>query len=336
MLRQGGLGDTVVAMPAVLAIKKRFPSAQLDLITHKKLPGRQSVEEVMPEGIFGVVHRYEHKLNEGILKQELKQTKYDLYIELPNSLTSIAFEISSMLLAKRAGIKHAVGFRISGSMWMSKWQEELLVFAREHDRLLSIVEADLNIPQYLLQQAGHEATEYWRSQLNPLPFKKNTIALIIAAGRPQNAWPVYNYQAVAKHFASLGYTIVLIGGAVEHEQAVLFADGEHILNLCGRLSITETAGLLKDCDLAIANDTGAMHIAYNVNISLIAIFSARDYSNKWFPPESKKTIVLRSDNVPCANCFSDSCANNVCMQCITPAMVINEAEKLLKAGLVGI
>jgi ADP-heptose:LPS heptosyltransferase len=93
---------------------------------------------------------------------------------------------------------------------------------------------------------------------------------------------------------------------------------------------------LRDCDLAIANDTGAMHIAYNAGTPLIAIFSARDYSNKWFPPKKDRTVVLRSDNVPCANCFSDSCANNVCMQRITPAMVIYEAEKLLKAGFVRI
>jgi ADP-heptose:LPS heptosyltransferase len=323
-------------MPAILAIKKRFSAATLDLLTHAQLPGRQSVEEVMPKDTFSKVHRYEHKLSEPKLIQELKECRYDLYIELPNSLTSLAFEIRSMLLAKKAEIKHAAGLRISGSMWLDKWQEEVLVFAREHERLLSIVQADLNMPEYMLQQAEHEATAYWRDQLNPLPFKEKTIALIIAAGRPQNAWPDYNYQAVAKHFVASGYTIVLIGGQSEHEQAAAFANGENILNLCGKLNITETAGLLKDCDLAIANDTGAMHIAYNAGTPLIAIFSARDYSNKWFPPKKDRTVVLRSDNVPCANCFSDSCANNVCMQRITPAMVIYEAEKLLKAGFVRI
>lgn len=332
LLRQGGLGDTIVAMPAILAIKKRFPTAHIHLLTHERLPGRQSVEEVMPQDTFEKLYRYQRRLNEKPLIKELKDQHYDLYIELPNSLSSIAFELRSMLLAKRAGIHSAIGFRISGSYFMSKLQEELFIFARERNRLLSIVQQELNMPEYLLQQAEHDAHEYWKSFRSVEKPGDKLIGLIIAAGRPQNAWPIANYHAVALHFVGMGYTVALIGGKQEYTQAAMIADELQIQNLCGKLSLQETAALLQDCQLVISNDTGAMHIAYEVGTPLIAIFSARDYSNKWFPPENKQNVVLRSDNVPCAACLGDSCVNNnVCINRISPAMVINEAEKLLKS-----
>lgn len=334
VLRQGGLGDTVTAMPAFTAIKNAFPAADIHLLTHVELADRQGVDEVMPSDFFDAVYRYK-SLHDKKLITNLRGEKYDLYIELPGYMASLAFELRSILLARRIGAKHIAGSRISCNTLFSRLQEKCFAFEQDTDRLLKIVSNDLLMADEDIGKAKAQSVEYWKSRtlfrklLNGIDIQ-NPIALIIGAGRPQNMWPAASFETVARHFSAKGYKIVLLGGEKEKAVADKIANGDTIINTCGQLNAEENAALLKNSRMAISNDTGAMHLAYSVGIPLIAIFSARDYANKWFPPADSNSIVLRNTNVACAICFSNTCTDNICMTAISTEEAIAKAEILLE------
>lgn len=72
-----------------------------------------------------------------------------------------------------------------------------------------------------------------------------------------------------------------------------------------------------------------MHLAYTTNIPLIALFSSRDFSKRWFPPAANQNVVFRTENIACSLCLSDNCKDNKCMKMIQLWQVIEAGEKLL-------
>lgn len=338
ILRSCGLGDSVCALPIVFFIKNNFPAAQIDLLTNDKSKNKSpGIAEITAPGFFNKVFSYSRFLSWEHIK-ELRKEKYDLFIALPSNDASLSFELRSMLLARLAGIKTGIGWKVSTTKLFRKKQETYFIFFNETKRLF-----------YILNQYGLKEENYYipykeaiykdkkaENEINTLlsdcflENKNKNIALIISAGRKQNKWPLYYFQEIAKFYSDKGYNIFLVGGYKEYHEAETICEKlqtKNIYNFCGQPTALHTTELLKKCLFAISNDTGAMHLAYFTGIPVIAIFSNRDYSGKWFPPESEKNVVLRAKNISCSLCFSNTCKNNICMQVISPEMVIEKAKQ---------
>jgi len=329
VFRKGGMGDAVSALPAILAIKNRFSNTEIDLLTARRLPTQAGLEEIAEQGTFANVYTYTNLFDRDMISQ-LRKRKYDLYIELPSNIASFSFELRTLWLVKRVGIPSGIGWRVSSTKFLAKKQEKLLSFFSDKDRLLKIlnrygfdVEYDyqLNVPKKdeefvnkLLKEQG-------------ITLKDRNIAMMPGAGRPQNKWPLPFFNEVAKYYLAKGFNIILIGGEEERSEAEKI-EGENVFNFCGKLTAMQSAAMLKSCCLSISNDTGPMHLSYSAGTPVVAIFSARDYAGKWFPPK-EGNIILRNTDVPCAICFSDTCMDNICMKQIMPEDVIKAADKLL-------
>lgn len=161
-----------------------------------------------------------------------------------------------------------------------------------------------------------------------LEFKKPIIGLSNGAFRApmwvKKHWP---------HFAMLSDTLRLyfnasvigIGGQGELDGVTL----EY--NYCGKLSITESAKAISQLDLFITTDTGCMHIADALDISIIALYGSTLASKT--APLGKKTKVLKPF-LSCAPCQYEerfhSCQHAGCMEAITVGEVVYWAERMLK------
>ena len=75
--------------------------------------------------------------------------------------------------------------------------------------------------------------------------------------------------------------------------------------VCGELTLVELCALLAMSCLYIGNDTGPMHIAAAVGTPTVSIFSARDFTEQWYP-SGEHHVVIRED-VPCSPCFKEEC-----------------------------
>jgi heptosyltransferase-2 len=107
-----------------------------------------------------------------------------------------------------------------------------------------------------------------------------------------------------------GVQVVLISGASEKVFAenVEKAMKHSAINLAGKLSLKETAALLKSCRMLISNDSGPTHLAAAVGTPVIAIFGANQpglSSTRWRPFGSDH-IVLQKD-VGCKVCLAHDC-----------------------------
>ncbi len=338
IFRTGSLGDSVCALPAIYSIRKNFPDAQIDILTNAGAENLVSLGALIDRTIVNEIINYYGMPKKKLFKL-IKKNKYDLFIQLPQYGAAWFRQLRDIFIAKSLGVKYAFGWQICSTQFLAKHQARLINFENERDRLLRILERNglksygLVFPlgiteeikrkvEILIEDKRLKDTRlpFLDNNLSPVQSRQENIGLVVGAKRPQNRWPIEYFKEVADYLLKQRYNILLFGGPEDFELAEQIK-GDNVFNFCGKLSPLETAEMMKYCRLVISNDTGPMHLAYAVGTPLIAIFSSRDYYGKWFPPKNEKNIVLRNNDMYCAECFRDEVNGNKCLKKILPNIV---------------
>jgi ADP-heptose:LPS heptosyltransferase len=331
IFRTGSLGDNLCAIPSIIAIRKHFPDAELHILANAGRSSLVNLEKLLSPVYYDRIIDYS-----GFTKKELfrllREKKYDLVVYLPQvdvPMTSLIRDLFFFRLIARSGF----GWRKSSIPFFRLAQERHGVFENELTRLrlllrdngiekidtdfgLHTTEADEQIVREVFARAG-------------LTNRDRNIALVVGAKRPQNRWPIAYFKAVAEHFHDR-FNLILIGGPEDHGLADPLLGLSGVFDFCGRFTPVQSALALKHCALTLSNDTGPMHLSYAVGTPTIALFSSRDMPGKWFPPASSKNKVFRTSGVACAACFSETCADNICMKAIDPSVVRQTMEEMIK------
>ena len=93
--------------------------------------------------------------------------------------------------------------------------------------------------------------------------------------RPAKRWPVHGYAKVAQILATRGILPVVVGTKNERSLAVdICSICPSALDLTGKTSLSELAGLASCAWGAIGNDTGPMHLAAAMGCRCLVLFSA--------------------------------------------------------------
>lgn len=115
------------------------------------------------------------------------------------------------------------------------------------------------------------------------------VALALGTTEPKKTWPLSRYIQVSKWLRERGnICLILIGGAGEVELGERYIkEVPSAVDLIGKLSLRQTAELLRRCHLYVGNDTGPMHLAAAVGTPVVEI-SCRPLSgdlNHYTSPE---------------------------------------------------
>ena len=149
-------------------------------------------------------------------------------------------------------------------------------------------------------------------------------------------WPVEYFtelvRLLLKKFPDARFAILGAAGDRPLGEIISRAGPESCLNLCGETSLTEMVEWLRFCDLMITNDTGPMHAAAALGKPLVALFGPTEPRRTG--PYGQLENVLRIQ-LPCSPCFKGHCSYekpNECLNAISPAMVLERAERQLASG----
>jgi len=332
IFRNGSLGDSICALPAIEATHNAYPKAKIDLLTHSGGFPELSIANIIDPLLVNNIINYEGiELRQ--LIQLLKSNKYDLFILLPQVHSPFKKFIKDLLFAKAIKVKYAVGFKRCVIPVFQKTQSKQSKISNVRDFLLSIaVEAGAQMPDRLSYKLNIKPED--ENFIEALFIEKNLniqskiAAVTIGAKRPQNRWPIQYFEVVIDYLQNLGYSIIIIGGKDDKLLVDKLDNKNKVVDLTGKLTVMQSAIILKRCSMFITNDTGPMHLAYAVGTYTFAIFSSRDFPNLWFPPV-ELSQVFRNNTIQCSECFSNTCKNNICMQAIKPEQVIKAISNYL-------
>jgi len=106
-----------------------------------------------------------------------------------------------------------------------------------------------------------------------------------------------------------------------------------VVSLVGKLSLIETASVIKSARLMISNDSGLMHLASAVGTPVIGIFGPTIPAKNSPWGDAAKNLVIRAD-MECSPCYQEitkllRCPDQVCLTGVTVDMVLKEATRLL-------
>jgi heptosyltransferase-2 len=327
------LGDAVLSLPAVEALHRRFPQAEVVLLARGWVEGlfegHPAVQRVMAlphgGGPSGLAARWR-------LARALRAQGFDLAVVLPNSF-------DAALTPWLAGIPRRVGFSADGRRWLltdpvprprrrpgRHQAESYLDLARA---LGATGSADLQLP---VSDRAHGRAA---ALLCTAGIAVGDALVAIGPGSIYGGakrWPADGFARVADALVERrGARIVLVGSA--REGAILAEVASRmrqpVVNLAGRTELPALAGVLARARLLLANDSGAMHLAAAVGTPVAAVFGPTD-ADATAPLGGGHRIVR--EPVPCSPCLFRECPiDHRCMRRLGVERVLREVLEVFDA-----
>lgn len=341
VFRIGQLGDILVSVPAMWALRDYFRQAQIDLL-YDVHPGNEYVSAFDVLDGSGIVDDFLSyhfiKPKKGFLSQswkmfgllyELRSRKYDAMVYLPPSQRS-KFQIRrDRFFFNLAGIREFFGFdefpdfppKVPGQPLPTVPQEGDLLLERLRKSGIEVPEPGKGRVDVNIGEKDAIAVERWRATLPP-DDGRPWIAVGPGSKMPAKIWPKERYAAVVRQLISdFDIWPVVFGGPEDVELAKFLTSQWHRGYIAaGGLTIRQAIAVMSKCVFFLGNDAGTMHMAVSAGLKCVAIFSARDYPGKWYP-YGKGHVVLRS-NAPCEGCMLEVCSKRKA-ECITSIGVDN-------------
>ena len=149
-------------------------------------------------------------------------------------------------------------------------------------------------------------------------------------------WPVERYAELVRRLAETfpAYRFAVLGSAADRDlgAAIARADRGRCLDLTGRVSLPEMVEWIRLSDLAIANDTGPMHVAAALGKPVVAIFGPTEPRRTG--PYGQLEGVVQAD-LPCVPCLKPHCAFArplACLHEISPDRIVQRVQQRLPAA----
>ena len=310
------VGDAVMSLPALRAIRDRFSTARISVLAKPwvaDLYGRESfIDEI-------ILYSGQSPWRTG---QLLRQRRFDCAILLQN-----AFEAA--WIAWLARIPTRIGYKRDG-------RQLLLTRAVNVPKPGEIPRHERFYYLELLRRAGLidslPASEAIQLNRTAPANGKRVIGISPGAayGTAKRWLPERFAEAAGVLAAERGASIALFGSKSERElcdQVAQRLNGHQVINYAGQTTLAQFIDLASACELFLTNDSGAMHIASALGIPTVAIFGATDDTTTG--PTGENARVVRHP-VDCSPCLLRECPiDHRCMTGVSAERVVKEALELL-------
>ncbi|MCI5179495.1 MAG: lipopolysaccharide heptosyltransferase family protein [Candidatus Electrothrix sp. AW3_4] len=342
--RLGSLGDTIVALPSLHLIRKKYPKAEINLlgtsVSHAAACHPKNILE--GSGLINGYLSYPNGLRDPrdlfILRRKIKQLSPQLLIYL-TAVRSYLKVYRDVLFFKLCGIKKIIAAPYHANLQNNEWNDRRDCYEYEAVRLTRCLAelGDAHIDNKeswdlrLSPQELYRAQELLRISLTPSKF----IACSPTAKVDAKHWGKRRWQEFIRklypHFRQ--YQLILLGAEKDYEECKYVGNSwsGSIVNLCGKTTPRESAAVLKHVDFFVGHDSGPMHLAASVGTPCIAIFSARNKPSVWFPYGSRHKVHYFK--TACYGCALDVCTKKECIKSITVDEVLTSCLSILTTNL---
>lgn len=299
VIKLSALGDFVLALGAMRAVREFHPSARITLLT---TPPYEEFAKVCPYvDVVETDGRPETLRATGALIQRLRRAKYDIIYDFQTSGRT-----KNYFTALSRGGKAPLW---SGHHEKAAFFHDNAARKAMHsiDRLAEQLEVAGVAPQgrWVGRSAPFPDLSWVRPKLGDPPrlspaffgLQQPYMLLIpgASAHREAKRWPVENYIELARRIADLDVTPVIIGGKAESQLAQEIMKREpRVKNLVTRTDLFQIVTLAELALFVVGNDTGPMHMATLAGAPGIALFALTESNPDHAAPRGPKTVIVNS------------------------------------------
>ncbi|MBR9677230.1 glycosyltransferase family 9 protein [Candidatus Woesearchaeota archaeon] len=324
IIKLWALGDSIVLLPTIKALKNSFPKSKIDVLVRKRnrdvFEGQKSVNNIIDFGFFSTIKLFRN---------------YDLCIDAEPYLNSSAL-ISFFSARQKIGFSH--GLR-------SLLYNKKVLFDKKNHMILNYFN--------MAKMAGAKTSPYKLEKLYYSPKDKKIVDLMlekvgfkdkkligispgVAESVKSRMWPAENFSKLIKKLSrELKANIVIVDSNANKLVAdqIVKSSSVKVLNLAGRTSIRQTFYLIEKFDVLITNDTGPAHIGAAQGTTTLGLYGPntpvlwKPYNNKsawlYHPPYCSPCI----DN---AKGIMPKCYNKLYQKCMLDIKVEEVFKKTVE------
>lgn len=288
------IGDVILATVVIEKLHQYYPEAKIDFLLRK---GNESLLEKHPKLHQTLVwnKKENKKKNLRRLIKKIRENRYDLLINLQRFTSTGIIATFSKAKVKIGFDKNPLSF-----LYTKKIKHLFEEGVHEVDRNLALI-------RHLTDK------ERIRPQLYPsrenikkvVPHQKNPYICIAPTSVwftkqfAQNKWIEFIEQIDKK------YTVFLLGAPQDQAactQIIQKTTHPQLINLAGKLSLMDSAALMKNAVMNYVNDSAPMHLASAVNAPTCVVYCSTVPAFGFGPLAENSTIVEVKEELPCRPC----------------------------------
>ena len=342
------IGDVVLTTPAVTALRRRFPDAQLHYLVEGPaepvVRHNPDIDRVVaaerPRGLARLLYDVR-------LARALRRERFDLVIDFHGGPRSA-------WLTRATGAVRRIGYALPGRRWAytehRPWSRTLVPprhsVVSQWDLLAPLGIAAPRFGEPSVQMpVDAEADASVGRRLSAAGIESSHVVIVIhvSAGNPFRRWPAAHFAAVAAQLAreEPSRRIIITSGpsergaveAIAGEARALAGSAASGIVRCGDFDLSELRALLSRAALYIGGDSGPLHVASTTAVPVVALFGPTlpERSMPWRSGEAP-AVAIDAGTLPCRPCQQRYCVPGDfrCLTRIDPGRVVAAANELLR------
>jgi ADP-heptose:LPS heptosyltransferase len=282
VLRANALGDLIVTLPALEALRAAYPTAELVLLGSGwhpafltgrpgpvdrclAIPPTTGIRDDLPPAPPGELEAF---------FTAMRRERFDLAVQLQGGGRHSNPFLRRLGAKVTAGSQAADAPALDRNVCYTLYQPEVLRFLE----VVGLVGATPVVLEPRLRVTAADRAEAGRV----LPDNgRPLLVLHPGATDPRRRWPIERLATVGAELARKGARLAVVGTAAEAPLAGRLIDSLEVdaADLTGRLSLGGLAGLLERATLLVGNDSGPRHLAAAVGTATVAVYWAPNLLN---------------------------------------------------------
>jgi ADP-heptose:LPS heptosyltransferase len=315
VVRFSSIGDVVLTTPVVRCLKQQLKDSEIHFITKKAF---QSVLDENP--YIDRIITIEKSVDE--VMEVLKAEKYDYVIDLHNNVRTLRL--------KRA-------LKVKSFAFPKKNFSKLLLTTFKVNRMpkVHVVDRYFEAVKELGVTNDQKPCDFFLVDSDIVALdsialvSKKFIAVAMGAQFATKQMPV---SLMVKVLDGINLPVVLLGGAMDQERAaelIQHLPDQRVLNLCGKLTLRQSAFMTKHGAKLLTGDTGLMHIASCFETQIISVWgnTVPDFGMYPYAPRNKALYTIHEvEGLSCRPC--SKIGYKECPKKHFKCMNLQDAEKI--------
>jgi ADP-heptose:LPS heptosyltransferase len=279
VLRGGGIGDLLLALPAIKALEAAYPGAHPTVLGSPWAnllagqPGAPHSIETLPvhEGVREAAGLAEDPAATERFFERMRRRRFDLAVQLHGG-----GRFSNPFLL-RLNAAHTVG---TGTPDATRLERTLPYTLYQHDMFRALEVAGLAGAAPVTLEPRLTALPADRAAVEPLVDREARGLVLVHPGAtdPRRRWPAERFAQVAETLARGGAQVIVVGDKSDRSSAeeilgiASAAQNARLSSVAGDLTIMQFAALAERADVMLGNDSGPRHVAAAVGTPTVSIY----------------------------------------------------------------
>lgn len=333
VIKLSSLGDVVLAVPSLRAIRKSCRNARITLLTDVRyrelFTGSEHVDEVISTDLKGRDKGF------GLfrLARRIREEDFDISIDLQNNRKSHLISFLSGIPERYGYDNGKLGSLLNHKIPLPRTEMGPVEHQGQVLNLAGITGLEKRLELFRSEEASFWADEFlkrnWVEEDRPLVG----INISASAKWTSKNWPEGHLARLAKRLEKdLSARVLLLGTEGDREIASRIKKKGRIsaVDSVGKTDLGQLVELIFRCDALVTADSAPLHIAAACGTPAVALFGPTDPARHM--PPGKGVSVLRGGG-SCTACYKAQCPkDNRCMRSISVKDVYAAVEKALKSG----